>query len=227
MKLRTVILDMDGTITRFNLDSKGAKVAFLAELDKMNLRSPDMTERSSIFILLKQMKQRLDTETYEKLRNQLYGLLEGMEVKAAQEAAFHPGVLDTLQELRHRGLLLGLVTNNSRRGTDISLERLGLNGFFQAVVTRDDCNEMKPDPGSLKQALKGLNVRADEAIFVGDSVNDIIAAKAAGLSSVAVSTGSISMEQLISYEPDYILGSLNDLPKLVESFEFRAKASGT
>ena len=218
VKLRSVILDMDGTITRFNLDSKGVKLTILAELEKLNLRSPDMTERSSILTLLKQMKDRLDTETYDKVRNQFYRLLEEMEVKAAQETAFHPGVLDTLHKLRQRGLLLGLVTNNSRKGTDISLERLGLNGFFQVVVTRDECQEMKPNPESLKKALKELNVRADEAIFVGDSVNDIIAAKKAGLSSVAVSSGSASMEQLISYEPDYILGSLNDLPSLIGSF---------
>ncbi|HKM51185.1 MAG TPA: HAD hydrolase-like protein, partial [Candidatus Bathyarchaeia archaeon] len=121
VKLRSVILDMDGTITRFNLDSKGVKLTILAELEKLNLRSPDMTERSTILTLLKQMKDRLDTEAYEKLRNQFYRLLEEMEVKAAQETAFHPGVLDTLHKLRQRGLLLGLVTNNSRKGTDISL----------------------------------------------------------------------------------------------------------
>ena len=219
MKLSTVILDMDGTITRFNLDFLGVRRAILAELEEMNLRTANMTERLSIYVLLKQLKQRLDAETYEKLRKRFYGLLEEMEAKAAQEVVLQPGVLDTLHILRNRDLKIGLVTSNSRKGTGLTLKRLELSNFFDAVVTRDDCEEMKPDPGPLKKVLKELDARADEAVFVGDWVNDIMAAKEAGMSSAAVFTGPFDMEHLLLSGPDNLLGSLSDLPSLIRLFE--------
>jgi phosphoglycolate phosphatase-like HAD superfamily hydrolase len=67
--------------------------------------------------------------------------------------------------------------------------------------------------------LNELKLEADEAIFVGDGVMDIIAAKQAGLSSVAVSTGPFSVERLLQSEPDYLLASVNDLPDLIGLFK--------
>ncbi|MGA2783366.1 MAG: HAD family hydrolase [Candidatus Bathyarchaeia archaeon] len=219
MKLRAVILDMDGTITRFNIDYLGARRLVLAELDKLKLKTADMTERSSIYLLLKQLKPQLDLETYGRLRKLFYSRLEEMEIKAAQEVVLYPGVLDTMNKLKGLELRIGLVTNNGRKGTNLTLKRLGLKLFFDAIVTRDDCEEMKPDPGPVRKVLEELKVGADEAIFVGDGVMDIMAAREAGLSSVAVSTGPFEMERLLHSKPDYVLGSVNDLPSLIGSLE--------
>jgi HAD superfamily hydrolase (TIGR01509 family) len=216
LKLRAVILDMDGTITRFNIDYVGMRRVALVELERMNLRTPDMTEQLSIYLLLKKLRERLDAETYKGLRLRFYSLLEDMEIRAAQEVALYPGVVQTLQELQERHLKIGLVTNNGRAGTNLTLKRFGLADFFKAIVTRDDCEEMKPDAGPVKQVLAELSLRAEEAVLVGDGVIDILAAKAADLSSVAVGTGPLSVERLLQAQPDYILGSINDLPKLID-----------
>jgi HAD superfamily hydrolase (TIGR01549 family) len=210
---------MDGTITRFNIDYLGARRLVLAELDKLKLKTADMTERSSIYLLLKQLKPQLDLETYGRLRKLFYSRLEEMEIKAAQEVVLYPGVLDTMNKLKGLELRIGLVTNNGRKGTNLTLKRLGLKLFFDAIVTRDDCEEMKPDPGPVRKVLEELKVGADEAIFVGDGVMDIMAAREAGLSSVAVSTGPFEMERLLHSKPDYVLGSVNDLPSLIGSLE--------
>ena len=215
MKVSAVILDMDGTLTRFNLNSREVKKKLIKEMEQVNVRGANMSENSTIVVLLKQMKEGLDSENYARFRGRLYDLLEQMEVKAAGEAILHPGVLDTLRTLEDRKLRMGLVTSNSRRGTDLTLEHLRLRGFFESVVTRDDCPEMKPDPTPLSMAVKELDVRADETIFVGDSIMDILAASNAGVRSVAVASGSASVEQLIQQKPDYILASLTELPNLI------------
>ena len=218
MKLRGVVLDMDGTITRFNLDFREARRVALAELEKLNLRTADMTEQLSIYLILKQLRGRLDIETYENLRKRFYNLLEDMEIKAAQQVMLYPGALDTLRKLQERCLRIGLVTNNGQKGTDLTLKRFGLKLFFDAIVTRDDCEEMKPDPAPLRKALTELKIGADEAIFVGDGLMDMIAAKQAGLTSVAVPTGPFSVERMLQSEPDYLLASVNDLPDLIVLF---------
>jgi len=215
---------MDGTITRFNIDYLGMRRAALAELDNMNLRTPELTEQLNLYMILQKVRTSIDAQTYEKLQDRLYARLENMEIKAAKDVMLYPGVKETLYELRNRDIKIGLVTNNGRAGTDLTLDRFGLKTFFDAVVTRDDCKEMKPDAAPVRQILAELNSRAEEAILVGDGVMDIMAAKAAGLRSVAVATGPSGIEYLLQTEPDYVLGSINDLQELVDILD--PEASG-
>jgi len=219
MKVKAVVLDLDGTITNFNLDFMGARRQALEELDRMNLRTPDMNDQVSLYVLLQRLRERLDGDTFAKVRERFYSLLEKMELKAARQVTLYPGVLETLRKLRGRPLRIGLVTNNGRSGTGLTLRRYDLNSFFDAIVTRDDCEEMKPAPTPILLVLEKLQAKPEEAIFVGDGIMDIMAAKAAGVSSVAVATGPFTSERLIQAQPDYLLSSINDLPSLIETLD--------
>ena len=223
MTIKGIVMDMDGTITQFNLDYMAARRKALEEVEKLNLRTPEMTEQLSLYLILKKLKDELDADTFTSLRRRFYNLLEEMEVNAANEVTLYPGAVETLRKLRARGLRIGLVTNNGRVGTEITLRRCELAGFFDAVVTRDDCEEMKPDPGPVRKLLAEMGVPLEEAILVGDGVIDIIAAREAGLPSVAVATGPFPSERLIQAEPDYLLGSVNDLPLLIEQLDAKGR----
>jgi HAD superfamily hydrolase (TIGR01509 family) len=212
-------MDMDGTITKFNLDYMTARRTSLKELERMNLRTPEMTEQVPLYLMLKKVKDNVDAETFARVRGNFYKFFEEMEFKAAGEATLYPGVMDTLRKLRERGLRIGLVTNNGRVGTELTLKRCEIEGFFDTVVTRDDCDEMKPDGAPVRKVLNEMRVMPEEAVLVGDSVMDIIAARAAGLPSVAVATGPFTRERLLQAEPDYLLGSVNDLPLLIEKLD--------
>lgn len=216
LKIKAIIVDMDGTITKFNLDFMSFRWRALEELEKMNLRTPDMTDELSFAILLSKLKGKVDGETFREVRRKMYSLLEEMELKAAKDVVLYPGAVDTLRKLRGNSMKIGLVTNNGRRGTDLTLSRSGLLELFDAVVTRDDCDDMKPAAEPILRVLSKLGVVTDEAILIGDGVMDIMAAKAAGVRSVAVATGPFKSGLLLKAEPDYALGSINDLPTLVE-----------
>jgi HAD superfamily hydrolase (TIGR01662 family) len=216
MRVTTIIMDMDGTITHFNLDFISARRKALEELEKMNLRTPDMTEQLSIYLTLKGLKDKLDPNVFEEIRAKLYAILEDMELKAAKDVALYPGAIATLRKLRELSLRIGIVTNNGRAGTELTLKKYDLAPFFDVIVTRDDCEEMKPDAGSLRMAMEELHAKPAETVYVGDSVIDIQAARAADLPIVAVGTGPFSSERLAKAEPDYLLGSINDLPTLIE-----------
>ncbi len=217
MRVRAVVLDMDGTITRFNLDYMGARRKVLLELEKAKLRTPEMTEQQSIYLMLKSLKQKLDEKTFADLQASFYVLLEEMEVNAAKDVELYPGAIEVLRKLRASPLRIGLVTNNGRTGTSLTLNRYNLTSFFDVIVTRDDCDEMKPDPGPVRKILEDLNASPEESIMVGDGTIDILAAKAAGVPSVAVATGPFSHDRLVQLSPDYILGSVNELPSLIEA----------
>jgi phosphoglycolate phosphatase len=219
LKLKGIIIDMDGTITKFNLDYMAARRRTLDELEKLGLRTPEMNEQASLYILLNQLRETLEPAKFMKLRSIFYKFFEEMEVKAAEDVVLYPGAADTLRELRSKSLKLGLVTNNSRAGTDLTLKRLSLQAIFDAVVTRDDCDEMKPASAPILKILGELKVSREAAILVGDGVLDISAAKAAGVRSVAVATGPFSIERILKAEPDFLLGSVNDLPLLIEQLD--------
>ncbi len=180
---------MDGTITKFNLDYMAARRRALGELEKLGLRTPDMTDQVNLFVILQELKDNCDPEKFSTLRSTFYGFFEEMELKAAEDVAIYPGAEKTLQQLHSKHLKIGLVTNNSRAGTELTLKRHHLEPFFDAIVTRDDCEEMKPACAPIKKILAQLGVSTEATILVGDGVIDIMAAKAAGLLSVAVSTG--------------------------------------
>ena len=207
---------MDGTITKFNLDFMDARRRALREIDKVDLRTPDLTEQISLYMILGKLKQKTDPEIYESIRRKVYSILEEMEHRAAAEVMLYPGALDTLRKLRDSSLKIGLVTNNGRKGTDLTLKRYNLRIFFEAVVTRDDCENMKPAPDPVLKVLDEMRVSSGEAILVGDGVMDIMAAKAAGVPSVAVTTGPFTGGRLLEAEPDFLLASINDLPTLID-----------
>ena len=219
MKVKAIVIDMDGTITKFNLDYMAARRRALDELEKLGLRTPDMTDQVNLFVILQELKDKCEPEKFSKLRSTFYDFFKEMELKAAEDVSIYPGAEKTLQELRARHLKIGLVTNNSRAGTELTLKRHHLEPFFDAVVTRDDCEEMKPASAPIKKILAQLGVSTEAAILVGDGVMDIMAAKAAGLLSVAVCTGPFPIERILKAEPDYLLASVNELPMLVELLE--------
>jgi HAD superfamily hydrolase (TIGR01662 family) len=223
LMIKGIVMDMDGTITKWNLDFLAARRKALQELDKLNLRTPEMSEQLSLYLILKKLKDELDTDRFTSLRRRFYDLLEDMEVKAANEVTLYPGAVETLRTLRARGLRIGLVTNNGHAGTEITLRRCQLATFFDAIVTRDDCEEMKPDGTPVRKLLTEMNVTPEEAILVGDGVIDIMAARAAGLRSAAVATGPFRSDSLIQAEPDYLLGSVNDLPLLIDQLDITSR----
>jgi phosphoglycolate phosphatase len=219
LKLQGLVIDMDGTITKFNLDYVAARRRTLEELERLGLRTPEMNEQSSLFVLLNQLKETLEPAKFLALRSTFYHYFEEMELKAAEDVVLYPGAADTLRNLKSKPLKLGLVTNNSRTGTDLTLKRLKLHNTFDAVITRDDCEEMKPNGAPVVKILKEMMILPEAAIVVGDGALDILAAKEAGVRSVAVTTGPFPIERILRAEPDYIIASINDLPTLIERLD--------
>jgi HAD superfamily hydrolase (TIGR01549 family) len=225
LKIKAIVMDMDGTITNFNLDFMSFRRLALEELEKMGLRTPDMTDQLSLFMIQEKVRNEVDSNTFRAIRRKIYGMIEETELKAAVEVTLIPGAVDTLRKLREQSVMIGLATNNSKRATDLTLSRHRLHNLFDAVVTRDDCEDMKPAAEPVLKILAKLKATSSEAVLIGDGVIDIMAAKAAGLPSVAVATGPLKSELLLEAEPDYLLGSINDLPALITSLKTMEPAS--
>jgi phosphoglycolate phosphatase len=100
--------------------------------------------------------------------------------QVATRATLFPQVQEGLAAMREAGLKLGVVTNKPRLFTEKLLAHLAIDGFFDAVVTGDDGLARKPCGDMLVAASKQLGVRIDQTLMLGDSQNDVLAARDAG-----------------------------------------------
>lgn len=106
-----------------------------------------------------------------------------------ERSTLYPNVLETLDELRARGMALGCVTNKRLEFANGLLERAGIVDRFAFVFGGDSFGEKKPSPMQLDRAAALLGVAAQECALVGDSVHDEQAAAAAGFRFVWAAYG--------------------------------------
>jgi pyrophosphatase PpaX len=97
----------------------------------------------------------------------------------------YPGIVDLLDSLRAAGTPMGIITGKSRRSWDVTRQIISL-GPFDVLVFDDDVPAPKPDPRGLELALEFLDVAPERAVYVGDTMSDLRAAKAAGLHPITV-----------------------------------------
>lgn len=97
-----------------------------------------------------------------------------------RNVAIYPGVIEGLEALKAAGFPLAVITNKATAFTVPLLEATGLAGYFDVVVSGDLLPRAKPDPMPLIWACGRFGVSPGDALFIGDSVNDFRAARAAG-----------------------------------------------
>lgn len=171
----------------------------------------------NLYSVLKVIKERTDSENFSDLKKSLWDILEKIELKAANETDIQPNALQTIIGIKNLGLKLAIVTNNGRKATSIVTKKFGMKDFFDVIVTREDSEGLKPDGDSIKRAIEILEIDAKEAIYVGDGVIDILAAKKAEVISVAIPTGVSNIKNLVEAKPDYLISSLGDIEALLDS----------
>lgn len=115
--------------------------------------------------------------------------LDHYEAHAVDLTAPWPGVVETLEALRRQGIVLAVCTNKPTKATHDILAALNLDRFFAVVVGGDDTPALKPDAAHVNTVLDRLGMDHHDAVMVGDSVNDVLAAKAAGVPVVVLSFG--------------------------------------
>jgi HAD superfamily hydrolase (TIGR01509 family) len=101
-------------------------------------------------------------------------------------ASLHHGITDILDFLKEKQIRLAVFTGKGRRTATMTLEQLGISGYFDLTVTGSDVRHHKPHPEGIVQVLKTLGVAPDRTLMVGDSVSDVRASRAVGVAAATV-----------------------------------------
>ncbi|MCW3977008.1 MAG: HAD-IA family hydrolase [Candidatus Bathyarchaeota archaeon] len=109
----------------------------------------------------------------------------------------YPDVIETLTQLKSKGLKTGVITNGLKRDYEQILGELKLTDFFDIVIGIDTCNKAKPDKEIFLHAINILDVHPEQAVFIGDSVKyDYEGARHAGLKPLLIDREGKASESL-------------------------------
>jgi phosphoglycolate phosphatase len=128
----------------------------------------------------------------------------------------YPFALEALRELESMGVPMALVTNKGRELSVKALRKINAEPFFTAIVGGDTCPRRKPDPMPLQWACELLRVETSSVCMVGDSLNDVRAARGAGIPVWCVSHGYREGLNIDDLGADRIV-ELHELPALVQA----------
>ncbi len=164
LRLRAVLFDFDGTLTRPEaLNFTGIKRELGCPPEQFLLEWIQGLPRGA-------------------RKEHAFAALERFERRGAAASTPNEGAEELVRELRARGLLLGIVTRNSLAAVQCALERFALltEADFHVIVSRDDDAALKPAPDSVLLAARMLGVAPAETLMVGDYIIDVQAGRAAG-----------------------------------------------
>ncbi len=127
-----------------------------------------------------------------------------------------PGTKETLEALKERGLLVGIVTSKARARWVSDAARFDLTDLFSVSITGDESKEAKPHPGPVIDAIAILGLDPSEAVFVGDGPQDVVAGNTAGSTTVGCRYG-FHPDEIDDAGADYVIGDIAEILTIVDS----------
>lgn len=216
--IAAVMIDLDGTLLDTVPDLAAAAQRMLAAL---NL-APRTQEEIRGFIgkgipnlVQRCLEGRADGAA---LQAQALALFQDFYFEeSGRRTTVFPGVIDGLERLRAMRLRLACVTNKAARFTVPLLAHMGLAPYFELVVSGDTLARKKPDPMQLTHICAEFALAPQTVLLIGDSVNDAIAARAAGCPVLCVSYGYNEGGDVHDLDCDAIVESLSEAADLLLS----------
>jgi len=191
MAIKTVIFDLDGTITEPFFD-------FDAIREEIGL-APDAGTILEI----------MDTMSHPD-RMRTIEIITKHEKNAVEQSTLNNGAKETLQKLRKKGINIGILTRNRRINAEAIAQRHGL--IFDAIVDRDD-GPVKPDAFGVLHLCSVFGTKPEETLMVGDYLYDLLCAKAARVKSVLLKTHHKADE--FAEHADYEIDKLDEILKII------------
>jgi pyrophosphatase PpaX len=201
--LKAALFDFDGTLVdTTEMIYQGMRHAASTVLGRDNI--PRETLLANVGQPLPRQMELIDAEKAELLLEAYRHHHEKNHDALIQE---FPQVAQALSRLRSAGIKVAVVTSKRRVSVEMALNNFpDLRNVVDCFVIMEDTNEHKPHPEPLWRGLELVGgVPKEEAAYVGDSPFDVEAAKAADLTSVAVSWGAFSEDRLREAEPDHLV----------------------
>ena len=222
-----VVFDLDATLVNLGGHVDWRRAHRLAKEVYVSCGCPrELVESSSergLFTMLNLVRDENSTEMpasqVEQIQGEAYGVIESCELEGVEMCSLMPSCVSTLEWIEGQGMAMGVATSNSQLVAESVLDLNGIRRFFASVVGRRPELKMKPYPDQILICLEEMGVEPRQGLMVGDSVKDIQAAKAAGITMISIPSYFTKREAIVRASPDVILENLGELPEAVSRLD--------
>ncbi len=210
--LAAVLFDFEGTLVDFQWNLAGAVREVLETLKRSGF--PIDRFQSKKYSTLMNEAMRIAAEigrSPEEVREKIGAIYDRFDEDALTRWTLRPKARNFLSALRTKGMKAGLVSNVGIRAIEKALRKMEIHQFFDVVVSRNDVKALKPSSEGIRLALNRLQVQKERALFIGDSLDDIHAAREAGLGVIIILGGENPKPDLLSANPDFLIRTYTEL----------------
>jgi N-acetyl-D-muramate 6-phosphate phosphatase len=213
---KTIIFDMDGTLFD-SIHALHEVVSHLIQergcqpISKENFRG--VVDKGSKAMIQHSFKL---AENDPRIATIQKNLLTNYLAIMADKTPFFPPALELFSQLKEKNISWGIVTNRPEYLAQPLIEKYNLNKLTPCLVFGDTLEKAKPHPEPLLHACKLLNADPQHSLYVGDTENDMIAAKAAGMQAIFAQYGYLrydSKQQNLQY--NFAINNLTELLRLI------------
>jgi len=150
----------------------------------------------------------------EEFYQEAHRILHEVEMRAAEEGRLILGAEETLENLRKKGIKVGIVTRNCEDAVRKVFPNI--DKFCDVFISRNLVKRVKPHPDHLSFAMKALGVSGEEAVMIGDHPTDIQAGRKVGIKAVGVLTGRTKKGEFERAGANHILNDATEICRLLE-----------
>lgn len=207
-----VLFDLDGTLVETNIDFPLMKSRMIELAIECGIQAHEVQDLD-ILAIVDTSAHLLATSGKEDdsvdLRARAMAVLEEIELLHAGATTEIPFARELVNQLKGRGIGVGIVTRNCRSASNISLEMTDI--VPDVLVCREDATKYKPHPEQLHVALHALSASAERSIMVGDHTIDVLSGKAAGVKTIGFLRPERPMDFFDDVQPDLVVRNLNEV----------------
>ena len=208
MKVDLIIFDLDGTLADTRQDLTNAVNYVLNKFEKGNLDVDAVTGYVGNGIN-KLLERVLNNPNDNQLQDARKYFDEFYSKHLMDNTILYPGMLTVLQRFSEKEM--AVISNKVQHYTDNIIDQLNIRKYFKSVLGGRTDLKKKPAPDPILYILEKLFIEPQNAVIIGDTRNDVLAGKAAGIQTCAVTYGFRSIHELKLTEPDFIVKEAPDL----------------
>jgi len=214
--IKAIIFDFDGTLAILNIDFSLMRDRIFDLMKRYRVGEESIQEKYLLEIIdetyqILWKKNPSDAEDFYKKSHQI---LHKIEMGAAEKGSLILGAKRTLENLRGKGLKIGIVTRNCEEAVRKVFP--DINDFCDVFVSRNSVKKVKPHPDHLIYVMESLKTSGRESVMVGDHIIDIEAGKRVGMKTIGVLTGRTKKEEFEKAGADYILREAVEVCELLK-----------